>query len=387
MFYMINNESENVNIAGTGIHVSNFADLIAGKPEDIISLIPEDYALEIPVNLMFYTCHAQDPDANLIIMQTAPGQCIYFVNRTDEIPDFSRAHRLHRHNFYELMFVIDGMVYQNIEHQRHLYPTGSCCLLNPNVYHTEEFRGTYRVVFLQLSTDFMKQLLSESSCFPNAKNNAYDQMNDFFRQDVAFSPSSSKKYIDFIPLSSLQWVRDHVHRCFEKLLTQIQNPTVSSDFYFKGILMELLCHLFDPNRFQKTPMVFGTTSERTLFDAITRYLSVSHGHVSRRELEDHFHYSGDYLYKIVQKYTGLSIFEYGMKFCLKEAAELLTATSLPISKIAERLNFTNQTHFYRLFQKEYHMTPKAYRTLSATARQNPLQSNRLDMRQEDPANP
>ena len=388
MFYMMEGLFDQINIAGSGAHIFSPSQL-SHMPQDISRLVPENFHLDIPVNLMFYTCHAQDSDANLIVLQASFGQCLYFVNHTEEYADFSQIHRLHHHDFYELMFVIDGTVYQNIEHQRHLYPAGSCCLLNRNVYHTEEYRSSYRVVFLQLSSEFVASLLTQASLSLQNQDPSYKKMENFFQQDLSDASSSDKKYIDFIPRKSEAWIIHHVHGYFEKLLLQTQNPTPSSCFYFQGILLDLLCCLFNENYFQKTPIHFGTTAERNLFDAITRYLIRCHGHVSRKELEAQFHYSGDYLYKIVQKYTGLSIFGYGMKFCLKEAAELLSATSLSISDICARLGFTNQTHFYRLFKEEYHMTPKAWRKAAraANAAQNPPQSVPTDKPPEDPADP
>ena len=45
--------------------------------------------------------------------------------------------RLHSHEYYEFMFLIDGEIYQNIEHFRHYYPAGGCCLVDPHVLHAE----------------------------------------------------------------------------------------------------------------------------------------------------------------------------------------------------------------------------------------------------------
>ena len=46
---------------------------------------------------------------------------------------------------------------------------------------------------------------------------------------------------------------------------------------------------------------------------------------------------------------------------MKEAKRLLRETELSIAEVAEKLNFTNRTHFYKLFEKHCSMTPKQYR--------------------------
>lgn len=86
--------------------------------------------------------------------------------------------------------------------------------------------------------------------------------------------------------------------------------------------------------------------------------------MTRAELEKVLNYSGDYLNRIVNKYAGMCIFDYGMTFCLKKAALLLSSTEESISSIASSLHFSNRTHFYSLFKKHYGITPKEYRKKS-----------------------
>lgn len=85
--------------------------------------------------------------------------------------------------------------------------------------------------------------------------------------------------------------------------------------------------------------------------------------VTRSDLEAHFNYSGDNLYKIIRNYTGLSIHDYGAYLCMKRAAELLLSSDRNINEIAEAVGFHNFTQFYKEFKKHYNMTPKEYRKL------------------------
>ena len=87
----------------------------------------------------------------------------------------------------------------------------------------------------------------------------------------------------------------------------------------------------------------------------------TNGRISRQELVSSLHYSGVYLNNIVKKYTGLSIYDYGMTFCMKKTAELLVSSDLSISEIASSMGFSNRTHFYKVFQGTYHMSPYEYR--------------------------
>ena len=46
---------------------------------------------------------------------------------------------------------------------------------------------------------------------------------------------------------------------------------------------------------------------------------------------------------------------------MEEAKTMLTNTDLSIIQIMETLGFTNSTHFYELFKKQYGQTPGEYR--------------------------
>lgn len=49
------------------------------------------------------------------------------------------------------------------------------------------------------------------------------------------------------------------------------------------------------------------------------------------------------------------------KFTMEKAGELLLDSDLTVAEIMERIGFSNRTQFYRLFQKNYGMTPREYR--------------------------
>ncbi|MDY5845170.1 MAG: helix-turn-helix domain-containing protein [Bariatricus sp.] len=40
-------------------------------------------------------------------------------------------------------------------------------------------------------------------------------------------------------------------------------------------------------------------------------------------------------------------------------------TEMSVSQIAEKLHFSNRAHFYKVFDRYYHMPPKQYREKSA----------------------
>ena len=329
--------------------------------EEMLSLRRSSYRIDTPFNLLFITCHPKEASAETITLQASPDQSVYF---SFELPaDVSLKLDLHCHDFLELLFVIEGNVYQNIEHSRHLYPAGSCCLMNRNIYHQEEYQGYQRLAFLQLSNSYLQSLLSQARYFSSEQTDPLTRFEDFLQGQGTGTLSAEKKYMDFIPLEDEAWIREHVHACFEKLLLELQSPSMGSTLRVNALVLTLMDLLFDEKHFRQTPISIGSQREKQIFDEVTAYLVRSHGRFHREELEKQLHYSGDYIYKIVHKYTGLSLFEYGMDFCMREAAELLTESDLTIEEIIRRLGFSNQTHFYKLFKEHHGESPAKYRRL------------------------
>lgn len=264
---------------------------------------------------------------------------------------------MHRHNFYELMYVADGRVYQNIENTRHLYPKGSCCLMNMNIRHLEEFDEYCRVIFLEFTQEYILNLLQFPSVFSGKSTQEYEMIRKFFLHELDKEEAAQRAYIDFIPMKDTRGVHD----CFDKIAVGLQERTPKSNFQIAGVMIEMLSALFNKEVYTNAPVAFGNTSERELFDQITSYIREKDGQVRRKDLEEKFSYSGDYLYKTVEKYTGLSLYEYSTKFTMEKAGELLLDTDFTVAEIMERFGFSNRTQFYRLFQRNYGMTPREYR--------------------------
>ena len=139
------------------------------------------------------------------------------------------------------------------------------------------------------------------------------------------------------------------------------NPAPDSTLYIKAIIYRIMHYLDNPNYYLTESIHFGTKAEAKLFSEITHLMEETNGRISRSELARSLNYSGNYINHIVQKYTGLSTFEYAISFTMQKAAWMLTHSTDTVSSIIIELGFSDRTHFYNLFQKEYGMTPKAYR--------------------------
>lgn len=269
----------------------------------------------------------------------------------------------HQHNTIEILYTREGEYYQQIEARRYKYSARSCCLLNRNVRHREEFSSAFSIVNLSLSFEFLRELYNDPmdrffpSKAPSWKETA--DLRSFFRSEL---PEEEKKsFLNFTPTSGTLVGNDHVHDIFDQLAQLLISPTVGSSHTFRALVAQLLTLLCDTSRYSTDLIQLGTETESRIFSRVTELMEQTHGRISRQELTAQLNYSGSYLNRIVLKYSGRNITRYGDFFSMQLAARLLHSTDKSISQIASELGFTDRTHFYELFRAEFGMTPKEYR--------------------------
>ena len=64
---------------------------------------------------------------------------------------------------------------------------------------------------------------------------------------------------------------------------------------------------------------------------------------------------------IIKTNTGYTLKAYCQKVQMTEAARLLRTTELPVCQIAASMGYENRTQFYKVFRREYGLTPLEYR--------------------------
>lgn len=74
-----------------------------------------------------------------------------------------------------------------------------------------------------------------------------------------------------------------------------------------------------------------------------------------------FFYSCEHISRIIKTNTGYTLKAYCQKVQMAEAARLLRTTELPVCQIAASMGYENRTQFYKVFRREYGLTPLEYR--------------------------
>ncbi|OUP83972.1 hypothetical protein B5F07_08955 [Lachnoclostridium sp. An169] len=311
---------------------------------------------------MLNIMNCQPHTANPVIMSTLlPGaQFNYSINT--EMKE-QRKSGMHQHNYFEFMYILKGSMYQIVEKKRYFYSTGSCCLLNRNTLHTEEYSSDYVCIFFTVSTDFISRLTNYgySLLFPEELMFVDNIILNFLKDNLESEHKNTKDFLDFVPKITETEQKRIVHDIFEQMITTILNPFYGATYQLQVLFCKLIFILSNTRYYNIEYITANTRSNSFLLARIDQLLSERNGRITNSELAQILNYDGSYIGRIVKKSTGKSLFEYSMDFTMTAAESMLRNTEMSIARIAEELRFTNRAHFYKIFQQHFHMTPKQYR--------------------------
>lgn len=320
------------------------------------------YSSNVPFSIILTSA---DPNSSVPyrLCLVSPHHYLYFELDQQEFLQNTLNRGLHRHNTYEIVYTRYGEFYQQIEARRYKYTPRTCCLLNRNIRHREEYTTAFSTVNISLSAELMRELLADKSDKWFSEDFVDWQKTDEFRRfiDAEFhGPGIQRKScINFTPNSPYA-EKDEIHDLFDQLAALIITPVPGGSFHLRGIIRNILFLLCDKTRYSTELMSLGTETEDSVYARVTQEMEASYGKITRSELSKKLNYSGNYLNRIVKKYTGMTLSQYGNHFSMQHAAFLLARTEKTISQIIADLGFSDRTHFYRLFEAEYGETPRQF---------------------------
>lgn len=268
---------------------------------------------------------------------------------------------LHSHDFYELTIVLSGEVTLQIENEIVTYHAGECCLCNKNIHHRELFDTDFELVLFMFKEEYIRSALEKDVLY-DEEGNVYTNKTFFhhlFAQNQQISFYSAKEYIDFRVKESYD--PDHFFELLNAILLEITEKRSGKSYMMQGYFCRFIALIGDEASYHIASHQAKLSKEEALLYQVSQLFEQHSGRISRKEIEQQLNYNGDYINRIVKKYTGKTLSEYGKIFLLKEAAQMLKNTDRKIGDICEALGYTNRSFFNRLFIERYGMTPTEYR--------------------------
>ncbi len=278
---------------------------------------------------------------------------------------------LHRHSFYEILFVLSGEVEHLFENRSTVYLAGDCVVMNTNICHSEVFSRDFEVLFLAVSDELVAKIInSDIRIAPIGLARCNSNSVYFLIEQNHNNRFHVKEYIEFLSVKRGTFP-DKVMAILNAMTTESLLLEAGSSMILHGLIARLFSTLDDTRLYDRTTFTVQGTAEEALCIKIQYLIEKYNGKISRIELNKELNYSPDYMNRVFKKYYGISIKQYSRKYLLHQVADILLISNESVIDILADIGISNRNDFYAQFQAEYHMTPSEYR-LSFQKKQSSL---------------
>lgn len=245
----------------------------------------------------------------------------------------------HGHTDWEILIVLQGEILHQINGTSTLLTPGMGCLIGPEDIHSftypKQQKNNFQGVCMLARDFYMQDFLKMYSL--TLYEEILTHKNPLY---FSISRNSLEKYTDIL-LSVQNYNYNEKTHCQQQC-----------NIVFTYLLLKLLEQQVSP-----------LDIPNELKDFVRRLNNPS---ITKEELQNTINalpYSYSQLTRLFKKHLNCTITQYVNQVKMNYAKELLSNTEIPVSQIAEKLQFDSSAHFHTLFKKTFHRTPLEYRKL------------------------
>ena len=259
-------------------------------------------------------------------------------------PDaFEKEPYMHRHDFFELVYVYRGGFISRMEKETIHLHEGEFLLISPGMLHAPMIESREDFVFnILFNVPFMQMLLS---CDKSA-----DFLLKYFSAYLC-GTMESNCYLYFHGIS------EETRQKAELLIDEFATNKTCTQNIVQSLMAALLFSLMR----EYDGRLSIQDSSRVTEPEILSFIQNNYATVTLRQTADKFSYSPPYLSRLIHQVTGKSFSELVKGHRLTEAKRLLTETTLTVEEIAWAVGVQNMASFSRFFQQNLSKSPSQYR--------------------------
>ena len=250
----------------------------------------------------------------------------------------------HRHNYLEMMIVLDGRITHVIDGERITLTRGDVLLLNKHISHSiERAERTDIGVNVIMSDDFASAVAPELSGTVFSALFRENAKGDGAPTFLHFTTGGERKYENLV----------------ENLLLELTGEEPDHVIMEKTVSL-LLCAL------SRLPSLYlggnlpRTQEEKRVLEILS-YIKNNFRSASLSELGGRLYLSVPYLSKFIKAHIGKSFKELLVEERMDRARELIFDTDMPIGEIIRAVGYENESYFHREFKSRFGETPLSMR--------------------------
>ena len=252
----------------------------------------------------------------------------------------------HWHNSFELIEVVEGKFFCNVDGSEFLINKGNICIINRGRLHhiyTEDhnaFKCRKKTIIFNPDYFIKDENIYEKYILPLLEKDAFAHIQFNIKKGIGLDINALMKEIEAL---------------------EDEKP-IGYELEEYSLIYKVIRYLY--LAYQSSKQSIHTTYDANV--QIQRNMtSFIHEHFNSKigleDIAEAGQVSKSTCIRLFHKYTGKSPIDFLNNYRLQMSAEKLVTTSEQITEIAYACGFGQPSYFNRLFLKEYNMTPNQYR--------------------------
>lgn len=297
---------------------------------------------QVPIELdLFYRSFEQNTPAN------RASESAITLNILPLRIAFDQATGIHRHEYFEIDYVMRGEATLELDGDRRPMHSGEFCLLSPGLEHDIVPARGAQVIGITVPGVTVEQTLYRLLRRDTILTKFFHAVLDNDKIGYMLIGTPGDRRIREVLRGIL-----HEHFFREEFAYDIISDHLAILFAFvlRSCGDQYEWHDEEGDRRGIQGML-----------SVLKYMREHYRTLTLNELAERFHYEPSYLGKQIKAATGENYTEIIRGIRIDEAKRLLRTTNLSVDEVAEQVGYMGRVHFFRCFRKAVGMTPGDYR--------------------------
>ena len=252
----------------------------------------------------------------------------------------------HWHNSFELIEVVEGKFYCNVDGSEFLINKGNICIINRGRLHhiyTEDhnaFKCRKKTIIFNPDYFIKDQNIYEKYILPLLEKDAFAHIQFNIKKGIGLDINTLMKEIEAL---------------------EDEKP-IGYELEEYSLIYKVIRYLYLAYQSSKQSIHTAYDANVQIQRNMTSFIHEHFGSkIGLEDIAEAGQVSKSTCIRLFHKYTGKSPIDFLNNYRLQMSAEKLVTTSEQITEIAYACGFGQPSYFNRLFLKEYNMTPNQYR--------------------------